>query len=304
MTLKKKHHNWGEGNVSYIEWDRDKSQPGFQFCHATGFNSLTYRKLLDPLSEFFHIRAEDARGHGFTETKAIPDHMFDWKIYCDDLIRSVESFAENKGGPILLGGHSMGGASIMQVAAKRPDLVSGIVLLEPVLISNLNLSVLRLAKAFPFIKSFPVFKEMTSRAESTLKRRRKFPSKEMIFKSYSGRGAFSTWSDDFLKDYINGGTKEINGNIELTCDPSWEAATFSSWRHNATDSIKKISCPITLLRGEIGSTTKESGLRLLKEQDPYGVFKTIKHSSHFLPMEYPEEVQKEILKIKLRIQLT
>ena len=41
MTFKKKYHNWGEGKVSYIEWGEDNSMPGLQFCHATGFNSLT-----------------------------------------------------------------------------------------------------------------------------------------------------------------------------------------------------------------------------------------------------------------------
>ena len=66
MTFKKKYHNWGDGKVSYIEWDKDISMPGLQFCHATGFNAQTYKKLLGPLSHLFHIRAEDARGHGFT----------------------------------------------------------------------------------------------------------------------------------------------------------------------------------------------------------------------------------------------
>ena len=60
--------------------------------------------------------------------------MYDWAIYRDDLIRSVENFVERKGKPIILGGHSMGGATIMQVAASRPELVSGLVLIEPVLI--------------------------------------------------------------------------------------------------------------------------------------------------------------------------
>ena len=76
MTFKKKYHNWGDGKVSYIEWDKDISMPGLQFCHATGFNALTYKKLLEPLSDLFHIRAEDARGHGFTETSAIPKKIF------------------------------------------------------------------------------------------------------------------------------------------------------------------------------------------------------------------------------------
>ena len=302
MTFKKKYHNWGEGKVSYIEWDKDSSMPGLQFCHATGFNALTYRKLLEPLANSFHIRAEDARGHGFTESSAIPNTIYDWKIYRDDLILSIENFVELKGEPIILGGHSMGGASAMQVAAARPDLVSGIILVEPVLISKVSLNILKLARKFPVTKSIPIIKEMTSRSDSTLKRRVEFPNKEMIRKSYSGRGAFATWNEGFLDDYIQGGTKSYKNKIKLTCDPEWEAATFGSWKHNAMSSIKKISCPITLLQGEVGSTTKAIGIKLLKKRDPKGIFKIIKYSSHFLPMEFPEVVQQEIINLNSRIK--
>ena len=301
MAFKKKYHDFGEGKVSYIEWNDDLSLPGFQFCHATGFNALTYKKLLEPLANSFHIRAEDARGHGFTKTNAIPDTFYDWKVYRDDLILSVENFVKIKNKPIILGGHSMGGASVMQVAAERPDLVAGVVLVEPVLISKMNLNILKIANRFPITKSIPVIKEMTSRSDSTLKRRVEFPNRKMIIKSYTGRGAFATWGEGFLEDYIDGGTETINDKIRLTCDPKWEAATFASWKHNAMDSIKKISCPITLLQGEVGATTRNMGVRLLKKQDPKGEFQIIKSSSHFLPMEFPKIVQQSIIKINSRV---
>jgi pimeloyl-ACP methyl ester carboxylesterase len=67
------------------------------------------------------------------------------------------------------------------------------------------------------------------------------------------------------------------------------------------EAIKKIKCPITLLQGKVGSTTNEKGVKLLKNQDPNGIFKVIDNSSHFLPMEHPEIIQDEILKIKNRI---
>ena len=302
MTLKKKYHNWGEGKVSYIEWEGNKPMPGLQFCHATGFNSLTYKKLLEPLSDTFHIRAEDARGHGFTETIADPKAMFDWKVYRDDLIQSVESFVKSKGERIILGGHSMGGASVMQVAAARPDLVAGIILVEPVLISNMNLKILEVAKKFPITKSIPFIKERTSMSDKTLKRRDEFPSREMMIKSYTGRGAFATWIDGFLEDYIDGGTKIIKDKIKLTCDPKWEAATFGSWKHNAMNSIKNISCPITLLQGETGSTTRNIGVKRLKNKNSLDEFKVIKNSSHFLPMEFPKIIQEEIIKLNSRIK--
>ena len=147
-----------------------------------------------------------------------------------------------------------------------------------------------------------MIKEMTSRSDSTLKRRVEFPNKEMILKSYKGRGAFSTWNKGFLEDYIQGGTKSYKDKIKLTCDPKWEAATFASWKHNAMSSIKKISCPIVLLQGEVGSTTRDIGAKLLKKKDPEGVFKVIKNSSHFLPMEFPEIIQQEVINLNSRIK--
>ena len=52
------------------------------------------------------MRAVDARGHGFTKLKANPQDMYDWKIYCDDLKKSVELFVEKTQKPIILS-HSM-----------------------------------------------------------------------------------------------------------------------------------------------------------------------------------------------------
>ena len=134
--FERKSLDWGEGKTSFIEIFDNPDKPGFQFAHATGFNALTYKELLEPLSDSFNVRAVDARGHGFTELEANPQDMYDWKIYCDDLIKSVEIFVEKTQKPIILSGHSMGAASAIQVAAIRPDLVSGLVLLDPVLMTN------------------------------------------------------------------------------------------------------------------------------------------------------------------------
>ena len=134
--FERKKLDWGEGETSFIEIFDNTDKPGFQFAHATGFNALTYKELLEPLSDNFNVRAVDARGHGFTRLKANLQDMYDWKIYCDDLIKSVELFVEKTQKPIILSGHSMGAASAIQVAAIRPDLVSGLVLVDPVLMTN------------------------------------------------------------------------------------------------------------------------------------------------------------------------
>src|ERR1700749_1234483 len=118
-----------DGEVSYLEWMG--AGPPLLFSHATGFNAETYKSLLQPLSERFHVYAEDQRGHGFNSLPAEPGSAKDWTIYRDDLIRFLDGF---DGRPMILAGHSMGATVSLMAAMMRPDLVRGLVWIEPVFI--------------------------------------------------------------------------------------------------------------------------------------------------------------------------
>ena len=299
--FERKKLDWGEGEISFIEIFDNKDKPGFQFAHATGFNALTYKELLEPLSDNFNVRAVDARGHGFTKLKANPQDMYDWKIYCDDLIKSVELFAEKTQKPIILSGHSMGAASAIQVAAIRPDLVSGLVLVDPVLMTNKIKVIFKIGRKYPLFKNFPIIKQGMMMSEATKKRRRYWKNKEEIFNSYKNKLIFKTWTETTIRNYIEGGTELIGDEIRLTCDPLWEAATFSSWKHDAMGLIAKLNYPITLLQAEFNSTARGNGPIKLMQQDKLGVHKIVKGSTHFLPMEFPNIIKEEINSLQKRI---
>ena len=299
--FERKKLDWGEGETSFIEIFDNTDKPGFQFAHATGFNALTYKELLEPLSDNFNVRAVDARGHGFTKLKANPQDMYDWKIYCDDLIKSVELFVEKTQKPIILSGHSMGAASAIQVAAIRPDLVSGLVLVDPVLMTNKIKVIFKIGRKYPLFKNFPIIKQGMMMSEATKKRRRYWKSKEEIFNSCKNKLIFKTWTEATLRNYIEGGTELIGDEIRLTCDPLWEAATFSSWKHDAMGLIDKLNCPITLLQAEFNSTARGNGPIKLMQQDKLGVHKIVKGSTHFLPMEFPNIIKEEINSLQKRI---
>ena len=299
--FERKKLDWGEGETSFIEIFDNTDKPGFQFAHATGFNALTYKELLEPLSDNFNVRAVDARGHGFTKLKANPQDMYDWKIYCDDLIKSVELFAEKTQKPIILSGHSMGAASAIQVAAIRPDLVSGLVLVDPVLMTNKIKAIFKIGRKYPLFKNFPIIKQGMMMSEATKKRRRYWKNKEEIFNSYKNKLIFKTWTETTIRNYIEGGTELIGDETRLTCDPLWEAATFSSWKHDAMGLIDKLNCPITLLQAEFNSTARGNGPIKLMQQDNLGVHKIVKGSTHFLPMEFPNIIKEEINSLQKRI---
>ena len=299
--FERKKLDWGEGETSFIEIFDNTDKPGFQFAHATGFNALTYKELLEPLSDNFNVRAVDARGHGFTKLKANPQDMYDWKIYCDDLIKSVQLFVEKTQKPIILSGHSMGAASAIQVAAIRPELVSGLVLVDPVLMTNKIKAIFKIGRKYPLFKNFPIIKQGMMMSEATKKRRRYWKNKEEIFNSYKNKLIFKTWTETTIRNYIEGGTELIGDETRLTCDPLWEAATFSSWKHDAMGLIDKLNCPITLLQAEFNSTARGNGPIKLMQQDKLGVHKIVKGSTHFLPMEFPNIIKEEINSLQKRI---
>lgn len=285
-----------EGAISFLEWKQGKQQPALHFAHANGFNGQTYRRLLAPLAGRFHIRAWDARGHGLTSLPADPRGHGNWRVFRDDLIRFVENFAAEAGGPVLLGGHSMGGTTSLMVAAERPDLVRGLILVDPVMVP---LSARLVMKAYRALgrKGGPA-----SLAEGAERRRAVFPDRATMVTAYKGRGAFRTWPEEVIADYVEGGTKlREDGKVELACAPAWEAANFRAQDHNIWHDIDRLRCPLTLLYAGASSTCRAPAPALLGGRDPEATILRIGQATHFLPMEYPDAVRREALALDARL---
>ena len=77
--------------------------------------------------------AIDLRGHGRSKLPANPRKMKSWNKFRDDVIQVLEKTAPDGA---VLGGHSMGATVALLVAGKRPDLVRGLVLTDPVLLKK------------------------------------------------------------------------------------------------------------------------------------------------------------------------
>ena len=275
------------GGVSQLVWEN--TAPLLHFAHATGFNAETYRGLLSPLADRFHIVASDARGHGSSTLPAEPGTPRGWKIFRDDLIAVLDRIAPEGA---ILAGHSMGGAVSLMVAAARPDKVKALVLVEPVLIPRavrwrMMLAQLGLGSSEPGL------------AERALKRRDVFPSLEMAIAAYKGRGAFKSWPVETVADYIKGGFEPVEGGFRLRCRPHWESEIFRSAPFGVSHFAARIRCPLTILHGEYGSTSSGSELALIKRLYPQARIVSQKGASHFLPMETPQLVRDEILRVAL-----
>ena len=115
------------------------------------------------------------------------------------------------------------------------------------------------------------------------KRRSIFTNKEEIFNHYQGRGAFTNWPEESLKAYINGGVRKENNQINLSCDPEWEAKTFAVSYAARTNFIKKLNKKTYVPFASNGSTLSPE-VRDLLLSNPNYFFEKI-DGSHFFPME-------------------
>ncbi len=282
--MKRQTINLVSGDFSCLSWVSGKDKPLIHWAHATGFNGQTYAPLLSELAKDFNIYAWDARGHGHSTATACPQDLHDWYIYRDDLVLLLEDLSQRHGGQkLILGGHSMGGCVSIMAAAARPDLVDGLVLVDPVIISHVARLMLKINR-FLGIKKHGLLM-----AERARKRQTIWPDMATIKKVYTGRGAFINWQSTFLDAYLEGGTRPYPQGVALTCSGAWEAATFSAQNHNAIAAVKNLQHPFKLLMAETQSTTR--AVHVFKKQKLPKTIETIAGSDHFIPMRYPEIVR-------------
>jgi pimeloyl-ACP methyl ester carboxylesterase len=264
-------NRWGAGQMHVLDFGDPKRPVDLIFVHANGFNALTYRTLLAPLSGSLRIWAPDLRGHGGTRLPAEPGGRRHWHDHRDDLVALLDTV---DGPPFVLAGHSMGGTSALLAAAERPDRAGGLVLLDPVIwnrwvVAAFQLPLLdRVAARIPLVKS-------------ALRRRAVFDSREQAVAAYLGRGAFRGWPEMVLADYLADGLIETDGGFTLACDPAWEASNYAAQSHDPWRALKQLDCPVTVLKGETGSTC---ALAENPRGLPHVTVRTVPGGTHFLPM--------------------
>jgi len=275
-----------DGEMAALDFGDEKRPVDVVFLHATGFNAMTYRSILAPLSPGLRILAVDQRGHGSSRLPTDPARLRSWKPYRDDLLALLATL---DGPPAVLSGHSMGGTVALLAAAARPSAVSGLVLFDPVVLTRWQTLMAHLPGGAKAMRQGPL-------AVGAAKRRAVFDSVEAAFSAYKGRGAFKTWSDIMLADYVAGGFRDrADGKVELACAPAMESAIFGNHAHNAWTAAARVKAPMQIYRAERGSTCRIGDGASFFAGNPRASLVTVAGSSHFLPMERPDIARDALL---------
>lgn len=267
-------NRWGGGEMAVLDFGDPARPVDLVFVHANGFNAGACRSLLQPLSGALRIWAPDLRGHGRTRLPAAPEGRRSWKDHRDDLIALLAAI---DGPPVALAGHSIGGTSGLLAAAERPERVSRLLLLDPVIwprpmVLALNLPLVgRLSRRFPIVTR-------------TLRRRALFDGRDQALAAYRGRGAFKGWPDRVLADYLADGLIETDRGLELACSPAWEASNYAAQAHDPWHALARYPGAVRILKADTGSLCAVPPSRRRANV----AVETVAGAGHLFPMTHAE----------------
>lgn len=250
------------------------------FAHANGYPPGAYRALLGPLSRTFAIEAMYFRplhpGRSLSDLRS-------WRQLADDLIRFLD---ERQRGPVVGAGHSLGAVCTMLAAAKRPDLFSRLIIMEPVFLPPVVYTIA------PFIP-VSLRKYVVPPAKIARKRTFQWSSRRAAFEHLRKKRVFRRVSDKELWDIIREAVVEENGSATLRYTREWEARTYSTpaspWR-----ALRKVTLPVLALRGVDSDTVEDNSWQRWRRYQPQARMIEHKEAGHLLPFERPQWTVQQI----------
>jgi pimeloyl-ACP methyl ester carboxylesterase len=271
------------GKFHYLDWGG--SGPLLHLAHATGYCAGVYTPLAERLLPRLRVIGLDDRGHGKTSVPADPRKLQDWNVFRDDLA----AFLQSLGGPVIALGHSRGGTASLLAAAKYPELVRALILIDPTILPYSWMWWWFLAKKAGVARFVPI-------AYRAAKRRRFWPDRATIFQSYRRKDSMARWDETFLRAYVEEGTRETSdGQITWRCDPAWEARCFATCPHDVWRFVPRVRCPVLIIYGLDSDTFLKPAAERFQRKLPSAELIGLADTSHFVPMERPEETVTTIL---------
>ena len=266
-------------DIALWRWPHTPGRPTLHWAHATGFHGRLYQPLLDKLAHDCNVLAWDMRGHGASAGAADMGTFRGWETYYQDLTAWLQSLDE----PVWLAGHSIGATTSIMAAARRPEMVRGLILAEPVILDRWQGWQLWLAKLLRRSDRFAL-------AAGAARRRREFDSHAAALDNFRGRGGFKTWPEAWLEAYVQHGLVQSGDRVRLACPPEWESTTFAHTEHNPWPGIRRLQCPVIVLAADRASTFSHRARQRLRTVLPMAEVRALSGTTHFLPMEQPNAV--------------
>jgi pimeloyl-ACP methyl ester carboxylesterase len=247
------------------------------FSHANGFPSLSYRVMLDALSEHYQVHWIDQLAHN-------PDFPVsnNWTHLANELIHYFEN---NYDRPVIAVGHSLGGVLSFMVAKSRPDLIKQVILLDAPIPDGLSSIALKIAKKIGAM-------DRITPAGRTEGRKETWDDQLEAIEYFKGKSLFKYVDKRCLKDYVQHGTTQWNKGIKLTFNADTEVSIYRTLPDNLHKGKKRLTVPSALIYGTNSNVVQPLQLKFMK--NTVGVYVDSMDGGHLFPLEQPEATAKII----------
>lgn len=249
--------------------------PPLIVCHATGFCGGAYGPLAEHLAAERHVWALDFRGHG---DSTFPEgDRYDWDGAADDLQAVLAELTDE---PIDSIGHSMGGAALMLVEARRPGTLRSAYLYEPIVVPTVR----------------PELAVQNPMADAARRRRAEFPSKADALWRYATKTPLGVLNAASLAAYVEHGFEELpDGTARLKLPPAHEAAVFEATGKATLETLATVDTPVAVAVGVVEELRPAAWGPAIAEALVNGRLLTFPTLGHFGPLEDPAAVGASVI---------
>lgn len=209
-------------NVHYLDWSGGGSP--LLALHGMASSAYWYERVANHLSEYHRIIAPDQRGHGQT---AQASTGYDWETLAMDLVGLLDYLELDR---VSVVGHSWGGHVASNLAARHPDRINSIIMIDG---------------------GFQDGHLLPNATEAFFRERFKPRNVSGDREEFLGRlkeQLANCWGDDLEKIVLSMVYENVDGLMEDILQPSHHSQILTAmWNEPPSTVIPRINCPILII---------------------------------------------------------
>jgi pimeloyl-ACP methyl ester carboxylesterase len=254
-------------------------EPTLLLCHGISNARTVWDDLRPALAERHRVVRMDFRGHGASDRAPGAYRLAD---YASDVVAVIETLGL---APVVIVGHSLGGLTAAYLAARRPELVRGLFLIDP----PLYLPDARNVDRSPFPALFTMLRAAESRWQAAGMRPEELGP--ALARVPSPRGGLE--GDHRSPEYLVRLAGARLAHDYTGFDPVLDGGFADDWNPDAIS----LACPVRVIAADpaLGPAITPGQLRRFARAVPQARIETYAGTTHMVQVDEPARIAADVL---------